>query len=155
MFRDRNVNMKINRLHERALRIVYQDDLSSFDDLLKRDGSFSIHEKNIQILAIELYKSKHGLANELMQGVFPSDVLRTRNLRHVPEFAVPKVSTVHHGDDSLRHFGPLIWEKVPTSLKALPLKQFKVEVKKWKPEKCPCRLCKPYIQGVGYLDYNH
>ena len=152
MFHDRNINMKINRLHERALRIVYHDDISSFEELLERDESFTVHEKNIQKLAIELYKYKHNLANEVMKDVFSDNVHKEPNLRYVPEFAVPRVNTVHNGDDSLRHLGPLVWQIVPDSLKALPFKQFKTEVKKWKPENCPCRLCKIYVQGVGYLD---
>ena len=46
MFCDRTLNAKINRLHERALRIAYNDYISSFEDLLVKDGSVTIHEKN-------------------------------------------------------------------------------------------------------------
>ena len=52
MFHSRTINNKINRLHERALRIVYSDFKSSFEGLLMKDNSFSIHERNIQSLAI-------------------------------------------------------------------------------------------------------
>ena len=45
---------KINRLHERCLRIVYNDKESSFNDLLEKDGSVSIHMRNTQILATEM-----------------------------------------------------------------------------------------------------
>ena len=47
MFHSRTINNKINRLHERALRIVYSDFKLSFEGLLMKDNSFSIHEKNI------------------------------------------------------------------------------------------------------------
>ena len=47
MLHSRNLNNKINRLHERALRIVYSDYKSSFNTLLERDGSFSIHHRNV------------------------------------------------------------------------------------------------------------
>ena len=43
MFCSRKANNKINELHERALRIVYQDGISNFEELLKKDNSFSIH----------------------------------------------------------------------------------------------------------------
>ena len=56
MFYSGTMNNKINRIHERALRLVYSDHVSSFDELLKKGGSFSIHHRNIQRLAIELYK---------------------------------------------------------------------------------------------------
>ena len=55
MFHDRRENHKINRLHKRALRNVYKDDISSFDELLIKDKSFRIHNRNIQSLAIELF----------------------------------------------------------------------------------------------------
>ena len=44
----------INRLHERALRIAYNDNVSSFEDLLQRDHSVSIRHKNIRLLRIEI-----------------------------------------------------------------------------------------------------
>ena len=52
MFHDRNLNNKINKLHERTLRILYKDDYSSFEELLIRDGSISIHNRNIHSVAI-------------------------------------------------------------------------------------------------------
>ena len=48
MFHSRKVNSKINHLQERSLRIVYNDYITSFEDLLKKDNSFKIHHKNIQ-----------------------------------------------------------------------------------------------------------
>ena len=52
MFHSRSINNKINHLHERSLRIVYKDNISSFEDLLKKDRSFTIHQSNTQSLAI-------------------------------------------------------------------------------------------------------
>ena len=56
MFHSREVNNKINHLHERALRIIYNNNISTFEELLEKDGSYSIYHKNIQSLAIELFK---------------------------------------------------------------------------------------------------
>ena len=61
MFRSRGVNNKINHLHKRSLEIVYKDNISSFEDLLKRDKEFTIHQRNIQSLALELFKVKRNL----------------------------------------------------------------------------------------------
>ena len=36
-----------------ALRIVYQDNASSFTVLLEKDNSTTIHNRNIQLLATE------------------------------------------------------------------------------------------------------
>ena len=56
MFHSREINNKINNLHERALRITYKDTESSFEELLVKDNSVSMHHRNIQRLATELYK---------------------------------------------------------------------------------------------------
>ena len=58
MFCQRSSNTWINHLHKRALRIVYDNNESTFEDLLKKDNSVPIHHKNIQLLGIELYKVK-------------------------------------------------------------------------------------------------
>ena len=56
MFHSTTMNNKIIRIYERALRLAYSDYVSSFDELFKKDWSFSIHHTNIQSLAIEIYK---------------------------------------------------------------------------------------------------
>ena len=60
MFHSRNLNNKINRLNERCLRVIYNDKTSSFEQLLENDNSVSIHHRNIQTLAIEMYKVTYG-----------------------------------------------------------------------------------------------
>ena len=49
MFHSRNLNNKINRIHERALRLVYQNNLS-FSELLEIDNSVTVHQNNLQVL---------------------------------------------------------------------------------------------------------
>ena len=70
MFHSRNLNNKINRLHQRCLRVVYNDKTSSFEQLLENDNSVSIHHRNIQTLAIEMYKVTNGLSPEIMNEIF-------------------------------------------------------------------------------------
>ena len=53
IFHGRTLNNKINRIHERALRIIYNDKSSSFQNLLEKDNSVTIHHTNIKILATE------------------------------------------------------------------------------------------------------
>ena len=57
MFYSKTMNNKINRIHEKALRLVYSDHVSSFDELLEKDQSFSNHHRSIQSLAIENFLS--------------------------------------------------------------------------------------------------
>ena len=61
MFHSRQNNNKIKHLHERRLRLIHNDKLPSYEELLEKDGSVSIHLKNIQSLAIEMFQIKHVL----------------------------------------------------------------------------------------------
>ena len=70
MCRSRRINNQINKLHERALRLVYNDKSSSFRELLERDNSVTIHERNIQVLLTEIFKVKSRAAPEIMTEIF-------------------------------------------------------------------------------------
>ena len=47
MFHSRQLNNRINRIHERTIRLVYKDEVSTIENLLAKDGSFTVHELNI------------------------------------------------------------------------------------------------------------
>ena len=51
---------------ERALRAVYNDEITPFEELLGRDKSETIHRRNIKILAAELFKIENGFSNDIM-----------------------------------------------------------------------------------------
>ena len=66
MFSTREVNYKINRLHERGLRALLNDETLTFDDMLSKSNDTTIHVKNIQKLMIEFYKYLYGLSAPIM-----------------------------------------------------------------------------------------
>ena len=66
----RKINTQINKLHKSALRLVYNDKSSSFRELLERDNSVTFHERNIQVLLIEIFKVKSGVALKIMTEIF-------------------------------------------------------------------------------------
>ena len=69
MFHSRALNNKTNSVHDRARRIIYNDK-STFEELLNKDNSVSIHDKNLQVLAIEMFKIKNNMASEFLNEIF-------------------------------------------------------------------------------------
>ena len=70
MFHNRALNNRINKIHERALRLVYQNKNLSFRELLELDNSATMHQRNLQVLATEIFKVKNNLTPKIMKQVF-------------------------------------------------------------------------------------
>ena len=100
MFHSRRLNNKINSLHERALRITYQDNMSAFQELLNRDNSVSIYHGNLQVLTTEMFKTHWGLSPEILREIFVSKT-SSYNLRRNDTFEKRKLHFVYHGTESL------------------------------------------------------
>ena len=152
MFHGRQINKKINNLHERALRIVYNDTTTSFQDLLIKDKSFTIHHQNIQTLAIEIYKAVNDLPGGNLKELF---VKRNDNynLRSESELVVPGINTVTRGKKSIRYFGSILWNSISSNIRNIEISEvFKKEIKKWRPINCPCQLCKNYVGNLGFVN---
>ena len=112
MFHGRIVNKKINHLHERALRIAYKDYIGSFEDLLKRDKSVTIHHRNIQSLAIELFKVKQNLSNSVLCNIFQTRSI-SYNVRSQTDFIRSNACTSQYGLNSMRCFASKVWQMIP------------------------------------------
>jgi ribonuclease P/MRP protein subunit RPP40 len=152
MFHNRRMNKKINRLHERALRLLYSDDISTFHVLLDKSQEYTIHQRNIQTLAIEMFKAKHNVGPHLLEKIFIEREYNGPKLRTPTDFAVPKINTAHFGDDSLLCFGRKIWNLIPSTITNVDtLEDFKSQIRHWTPVACPCKLCKPFVRGLGYI----
>ena len=132
---------KINQFHKRALRFLYDDFDSNFEELLKMDGSVTIHHKCIQKLTIEIYNIKNKVSNGMLNSFFK---LKKSNyiLRRNSTFVRTLPSTNKYGIDSVSCLGPKLWEILPTDLRGnISLTNFKNKIKKWVPDHCPFRLC--------------
>lgn len=147
MFCSKELNNKINSIHKRALRIVYLDYKSSFEELLEKDKSVTIHQRNIQLLAIVLFKVVNEQGADIIWDLFTFN----KDKKVEKTFCRPNVNTVSYGEQSIRYFGPIVWDgMLPPELKSITsLEKFKTEIEKWVPQNCPCHLCKTYVHGVG------
>ena len=151
MFHSRGLNNKIIFLHERALRITYGDKSSSFQDLLKKDNSVSIHHRIIQALATEMFKVKNNIAPKIMKELF-APKLSPYDLRNSNSFKRKRVNSVWHGTESVSYLGPKIWNLVANEIKeSESINAFKSKIERWVPEGCPCRICKIYLGQVEFI----
>ena len=94
-FHNRSLNNRINRLQERALRLVCKGTNSSIVELLGKK-TFTIHQKNIKIRAIEIHKAKHKIAPEMMRELF-QETKHPYNLRNNHTFRICNAQTVQYG----------------------------------------------------------
>ena len=151
MFHSRKLNVRINRLHERALRVLYRDFDSSFEELLRRDSYTTLHQGNLQKLITEMFKVKTGIALELMKGIFKfTDV--PYNLRNQSKCNRSIPCTERYGIETASSIGPKLWDKASTEIKnSKSLEEFKVRIKGWVPKNCLYKICKLFIKHAGYL----
>ena len=116
LFCSKVANNEINRTHKRALRTLYRDYESNFEELLDRDDRKTMHTKNLQNLMVEIYKSFNQLSPEYMWEFFiKKDV--PYNLRTKELCKLPLVSSQRYGFNSLSFRGSLLWNTLNDELK--------------------------------------
>ena len=148
MLHNRRNNNIICNLHEGYLRLIYNDKNSSYEGFFTTDVSLSIHHRNIQALVTEFYKIKNGLSSEH----FARETESRYNLGRWNDFKIPSIRALYRGGESISFLGPKIWNILSNEIEQqTSLNSFKQPAKKWKPQDCPCRMCKVYINGVGFL----
>ena len=150
MYCQRESNNLINKIHERALRIAYGDYESTFDALLEKDGSVSIHQRNIQTLATEVFKTKNNLNPSFMKDIFNS-VNHSHNTRS-QNLSYPNPKTVSYGLETFGYRANQIWNSLPSvAQSAVDLKTFNNLFPTKNKNLCSCNLCKSYISNLGYI----
>ena len=150
MFHDRGVNSKINHIHERALRIAYQDFTSSFAELLINDNSVSIHQRNLQLLVTEIYRTKMNINPSFMKEIFVEREIHY-NLRVMNSVYARIPRTTAYGLETISFLGQNLWRDLPLLIKkSQSVKHFKKHIKVWN-FICNCRLCKSFVVNLGYI----
>ena len=99
MCNTRNCNNKVNRIHERAVRVVYQDFQSSFTGLHIKDNSFTIHQRNLYFLAMKILKIN--IFPEIMNEIFHFPKNSAYALRCRSCLARSNIQSTHFGIESI------------------------------------------------------
>ena len=106
-------------------------DLSNCKELLERDHFFTIHERNIQYLAIEAYKIKNSLSRVIKNDVFQFGKNSAYEFRSGNHLQRTNILTVHFSSESIKTLGAKIWDLIPVEMKASKsLMIFKKEIGK-------------------------
>ena len=151
MFSSRRSNNLINKVHERSLRLITNDENSSFETLLQNINDITVHQINLQILMTEVYKIIKAEAPAITKNLF----IFRENIHNIKNFQIianENKNTVRYGLDTICYRTPYLWASLPEEYKHLnSVRKFKEKIKKWKCETCVCRLCRTYEQNLGFI----
>ena len=121
---------RLEKVQERALRLVYNDKSVPYEDLLRRSGVPSVLLRWKRVLVTEVYKALNGLSPTYIQELFKEKNV-PYSLRSSQIVIQPKSRTTTHGLNSLTYQGAKLWNSLPESIKgAKNVKQFQTLVEK-------------------------
>ena len=123
----------------------------TFENLLEMDNSVTVHQRNLQLLMVEIYETKSNLNPSFMKTIFEEKEL-PYNLRCSDKLQLPQAKTTCLGIDTVRFMGKKVWETLPPELKnSDSLQIFKRLIKAHKCQACNCRLWKTFYPGLDFL----
>ena len=117
MIHTKQLNNRINSLHEKALRVTFQNRNSSFSKLLKLEKLVSIHYRYIKYLLTEIYKVKMGLSPPVMSDIFSLNQNSSYNITSGVSMSKRNVRTSKLVLRLLIQFGAILWNDLPAELK--------------------------------------
>ena len=113
----------------------------------------TIHQHNLQLLMVEIFKTKNNLNLTFMKNIFTERDVQY-NLRSKNHLQLPNTRTAKYGIANIQYIGHHLWASLPDEIKDSGiLINFKQKIKSWRGSTCICRLCKIFINGVGFLKF--
>ena len=129
MFCHKATYLKMQKIHHKSLKVIYQSD-ASYDDLLQLSNSVSLHQRHLRFLLTEIYKSTGTLNPQFMWSYFKYRKV-PYNLRRGPVLFIPPARSTIYGTNSAHFLGSLIWNRLPNLVKSTrSISEFKNAIKK-------------------------
>ena len=127
---------KIEKIQERALRFIYEDYSSSYEDLLNKSRLPTLKIRRLRTMAIEVYKILNKKSPMYLNDLFVYKESRY-SFRKTNTVEVPQVRTTYHGLHSFRFAGATLWNELPNELRNVSsLSQFKSLINSWSGGSC-------------------
>ena len=117
MFHNIVLDNRINKIHKRALWLVYQNKNLSSSELLELDNAVNIHQRNMQVLVTEIFKVKNNLLPEIMKQVFHFQEPYYNLRSETSQFRRENIKMTHYGIQSVKLLGSKMWAMVPQNIK--------------------------------------
>ena len=142
MFCGKDTNKKVNKIHTRELRFLYNDYDAPFTDLLIRSIESTIHVQNLQRLMMEIYKTLHHLNPLFISEFFQRKEIRYR-LRTNDIVLLPSTSTMTFGMKSISSRGIILKNSMPDVIKSTEtIASFCKKIKTLSGGGFNCKLCR-------------
>lgn len=141
MYHGKTADLRINNIQKRALRAVYNDFSSSYEQLLTRGNHDTIHQSNLKAMIVKVYKCLHRNVPEILHDVFKHDINFPYDLRIKDLLILPITNTQTYGTHSFAYRGSASWNSLPdiykecTSESVLKNKLRHVKII------CTCKVC--------------
>ena len=129
---------------KRALRFSFDDYESTYEQLLNKAGRSSMSINRLRTLCVEIYKTLNELNPSFMKNIFTvKEADRLTREQYKLNLNTLSRNRMISGYNSLRIFGPKIWNKLPNHITLSEnLKSFNELIKNWDGTRCSCKICK-------------
>ena len=116
MFARKTLINKICKIHHGTLQVVYNKCSKSYEELLQLNNNVSIHQKHLQYLALEVFKTLMHLNLEFMWSYFNENPI-PYDLRKGIKVFLPPVKLFRLGLNCVHFRGNILWNNLPSSIK--------------------------------------
>ena len=141
MFCRKKQYLKFQKIHHKALKVVYNSN-KNYNELLRDNNEFSIHQRQLHALICEVFKSLNNLNPEFMWSYFVFKNI-TYNIRNGPLLRLPSAKSTSYGINSVLFRACLLWNSLSQSVKySESIAELKTKMKNLGNIDCSCILCR-------------